>query len=56
MPYPVLNTLFDELLPPGIKHYWKAAFAHELTDDAIDVHAAFMREWASPEAARSSSP
>jgi FAD/FMN-containing dehydrogenase len=49
MPYPVLNTLFDELLPPGIKHYWKAAFTHELTDDAIDVHAAFMREWASPE-------
>jgi FAD/FMN-containing dehydrogenase len=49
MPYPVLNTLFDELLPPGIKHYWKAAFTRELTDDAIDVHAAFMREWASPE-------
>ena len=49
MPYPVLNTLFDELLPPGIKHYWKAAFAHELTDGAIDVHATFMREWASPE-------
>jgi FAD/FMN-containing dehydrogenase len=49
MPYPVLNTLFDELLPAGIKHYWKAAFARELTDDAIDVHARFMREWASPE-------
>lgn len=38
MPYPVLNTLFDELLPRGLQHYWKGTFARELTDDAIDVH------------------
>jgi FAD/FMN-containing dehydrogenase len=39
MPYPVLNTAFDELLPTGLQHYWKASFARELSDDAIAVHA-----------------
>lgn len=38
MPYPVINTLFDELLPPGLFHYWKGRFTRELTDAAIDVH------------------
>jgi len=39
MPYPALNTAFDELLPPGLQHYWKSSFARELTDGAIGVHA-----------------
>lgn len=39
MPYPVLNAAFDELLPKGLQHYWKANFARELNDGAIDVHA-----------------
>jgi FAD/FMN-containing dehydrogenase len=38
MPYPAVNTLFDELLPPGLQHYWKTAFAAELTDGAIRAH------------------
>jgi FAD/FMN-containing dehydrogenase len=38
MPYPVLNGMFDALLPPGLQHYWKAAFATELTDGAIKAH------------------
>ncbi|MET9515557.1 FAD-binding oxidoreductase [Streptomyces sp. NPDC002994] len=38
MPYPVINTLFDEDLPPGLYHYWKGNFSRELTDGAIDVH------------------
>ncbi|MFF8847423.1 FAD-binding oxidoreductase [Streptomyces sp. NPDC015127] len=38
MPYPVVNTLFDEDLPPGLYHYWKGNFSRELTDGAIDVH------------------
>ncbi len=38
MPYPVLNSAFDALLPPGLQHYWKTDFVHELTDEAIDVH------------------
>jgi FAD/FMN-containing dehydrogenase len=39
MPYPVLNSLFDDLLPAGLQHYWKADFVNELSDDAIAVHA-----------------
>ncbi|MGY1602580.1 FAD-binding oxidoreductase [Geodermatophilus sp. SYSU D00815] len=38
MPYPALNALFDPLLPPGLQHYWKAAFLTELTDEAIAAH------------------
>jgi FAD/FMN-containing dehydrogenase len=40
LPYPVLNSLFDPLLPPGLQHYWKANFVKELTDDAIAAHLA----------------
>ncbi len=38
MPYPALNSAFDGLLPPGLQHYWKAAFQPELTDDVIAAH------------------
>ncbi len=38
MPYAALNSAFDGLVPPGLQHYWKAAFVRELTDDAIAVH------------------
>lgn len=40
MPYPILNSMFDDLVPPGLQHYWKASFATDLTDAAIDAHAA----------------
>jgi len=38
MPYPALNSMFDPLLPPGLQNYWKAAFATDLTDEAIAAH------------------
>ncbi|ACY98284.1 FAD-binding oxidoreductase [Thermomonospora curvata] len=38
MPYPVLNSAFDDLVPYGLQHYWKASFASELTDGAIAAH------------------
>lgn len=38
MPYPALNSAFDALYPAGLRHYWKASFVTELTDDAIDAH------------------
>ena len=38
MPYPALNSAFDALYPPGLRHYWKANFVKELTDDAIEAH------------------
>jgi hypothetical protein len=38
MPYPVINTLFDELLPAGLFHYWKGTFSRGLPDGAIDAY------------------
>ncbi|MGW8353824.1 FAD-binding oxidoreductase [Streptomyces wedmorensis] len=41
MPYPVINTLFDEQLPPGLYHYWKGNFSRELSEGAIAAHMAY---------------
>ncbi|MCY4728508.1 FAD-binding oxidoreductase [Nocardioides sp. STR2] len=38
MPYPALNAAFDDLYPAGLRHYWKASFAKDLTDEAIEAH------------------
>ena len=38
MPYPVINTLFDELLPPGLRHYWKTHSVGETPEGAVAVH------------------
>jgi FAD/FMN-containing dehydrogenase len=38
MPYPTLQTMFDELIPPGLQWYWRGDFFDRITDDAIDVH------------------
>jgi FAD/FMN-containing dehydrogenase len=38
MPFPVLQSLFDPLLPKGLQWYWKGDFVRELSDQAIDVH------------------
>lgn len=38
IPYPALNSMFDDLYHPGLHHYWKADFVPELTDEAIDIH------------------
>ncbi|WDV56090.1 FAD-dependent oxidoreductase [Streptomyces coeruleorubidus] len=37
MPYPLINTLFDALVPPGLFHYWKGAFLKGLPDGAVDA-------------------
>jgi len=41
MPYPMVQSMFDPLLPPGLQHYWKADFVNELTDDLIAGHVKF---------------
>ncbi len=38
MPFPALQALFDNLLPPGYQWYWKGDFVKDLSDDAIAVH------------------
>jgi FAD/FMN-containing dehydrogenase len=37
MPYPVINTLFDDLVPRGLYHYWKGTFTQGLSDGAVDA-------------------
>jgi FAD/FMN-containing dehydrogenase len=38
MPFPVLQSAFDGLYPPGLQWYWKADFVNELSDKAIGLH------------------
>jgi FAD/FMN-containing dehydrogenase len=41
MPYPVLQSLFDPIAPPGLQHYWKGDFVTAISDELIDVHAQY---------------
>jgi FAD/FMN-containing dehydrogenase len=38
MPYPALQTMFDDLYPEGMQWYWKGDFIRELSDKAIEAH------------------
>ena len=38
MPFSMLQTAFDGLLPSGLQWHWKADFYTEITDQAISVH------------------
>jgi FAD/FMN-containing dehydrogenase len=44
MPMPVLNSLFDALMPPGLNWYWKADFVNEINDEAIAIHLKYAYE------------
>jgi FAD/FMN-containing dehydrogenase len=37
MPYPVINSMFDEGYPRGALNYWKSNFVRALDDDFIDT-------------------
>jgi FAD/FMN-containing dehydrogenase len=41
MPYPMLQSAFDALCPPGQHWYWKADFVRDLPDEAIERHVEF---------------
>jgi FAD/FMN-containing dehydrogenase len=38
VPFPAMQSAFDDLVPTGMQNYWKADFIDELTDDAIAAH------------------
>jgi hypothetical protein len=38
MPFPVLQSLFDEIAGPGLQNYWRGDFFTELSDEAIAAH------------------
>jgi FAD/FMN-containing dehydrogenase len=40
MPYTVIQTLFDPLLPKGLQWYWKGDFVKDLPDAAVDAYIA----------------
>jgi hypothetical protein len=40
LPFPALQSLFDELLPPGLQWYWRGDFVNTLSDEAIQQHVA----------------
>jgi len=44
MPFPVLQTAFDALYPPGLQWYWKGDYVEELTDEAIALHVKFAEK------------
>jgi len=44
MPFPVLQSMFDPLLPSGLQWYWKGDFVNELSDDAIKLHLMYGSE------------
>jgi FAD/FMN-containing dehydrogenase len=48
MPLPVLNSLFDPLLPPGLQWYWRGDFVNELSDEAIALHVRYGSELPTP--------
>ena len=48
MPMPVLNSLFDPLLPPGMPQYWRGDFVKEISDDAIALHLEYGSELPTP--------
>jgi FAD/FMN-containing dehydrogenase len=37
LPYVEMQSLFDESMPPGRLHYWKANFLRTVSDDAIEL-------------------
>jgi FAD/FMN-containing dehydrogenase len=38
MPYPMLQSMFDALIPAGLQWYWRGAFFDEISDGAIEAH------------------
>jgi len=38
LPYPVVQRMFDALVPEGLQNYWKADFVNELSDEVIEAH------------------
>lgn len=41
MPYPALQSMFDDLYPKGDQWYWKGDIVYELNDEAIEQHKRF---------------
>ncbi len=49
MPFPMLQSAFDKLYPPGHQWYWRADFVDELSDAAIELHRTFAARLPTPQ-------
>ncbi len=48
IPFPALQSLFDPLLPPGLRWYWKADFFEDLGPEAVALHVRHGSELPTP--------
>lgn len=48
MPHPMLNSMFDALLPTGLQWYWRADFINEIPDEAVAMHSKYGKELPTP--------
>jgi hypothetical protein len=44
MPFPVLQSAFDGIYPPGDQWYWRADFVDEIPDEAVASHLGYGGE------------
>jgi FAD/FMN-containing dehydrogenase len=44
MPFPMLQSAFDELYPAGDQWYWRADFVEEIPDEAVERHVEFAEK------------
>ncbi len=44
MPFPALQSAFDDLYPKGEQWYWRADFVNEIPDEAVAAHARYGPE------------
>jgi len=48
MPFPALNSMFDQYYPSGLQWYWRADFINEIPDSAVSLHAKFGKNLPTP--------
>ncbi|MGV3638937.1 MAG: FAD-binding oxidoreductase, partial [Adhaeribacter sp.] len=48
LPLPVLQSMFDPLLPTGLQWYWKGDYVQDMPDEAIDAYVEYGSHLATP--------
>jgi hypothetical protein len=48
LPYPLLQSALDPLVPPGLQWYWRGHFVAEIPDEAIARHLEFAKAAPTP--------
>ncbi len=48
VPYPVMQSMFDALYPPGFQWYWRADFVKDIPDEAVAIHKKFAMDLPTP--------